>query len=147
MTPQTDEEIKFLSKIDCNFPYDNKQECLQLIDEAILLSTNAVFSVAEEICRVPISKEGKVEKQFLIDLLNLIRAKFSHPLKELILSAAERIVYKKQEQTIAEVISHMTIVKGYPGQFAALNILYFSCEDKDNKLDHVMDRIVNQWKS
>ncbi len=71
MTPE--KEIKFIDSIDCNVPYHDKEKCLRLIDEAAEISVNAVFSVTEEICRVPVSERDKIELSYLLDLLTYTR--------------------------------------------------------------------------
>ena len=136
MTNQADKA--FIDKIDCNFPYHDKEACLRIIDEAASLSTNSMFFVIEELCRIPSSDKGNVTTDFLLDLLSKTKSKFNHPLKEMIVDTASKMI-KGQELTVDEAISRMENVKSYKGQFAALNIVYFSCDDKEDKLDMVWD--------
>lgn len=76
-----DIEIQFLDKIDCNFPYHDRQEGVRLIEQAATLSTNALFSVIEELCRIPESERLTVSTETLLDLLTLAASKINHPLK------------------------------------------------------------------
>lgn len=140
----TEAENMFIDRIDCKFPYQDREECLRLIDEAATLSTNAMFSVIEEICRIPISEKQKVTTSFLLDLLKLSAKRLDHPLKEMVLDTAEKMV-KGEELDVNEVKTKMGIIKKYPGQYAALSILYFSCDDKEEKLEPVWDNILTEW--
>lgn len=139
-----DNEIQFLDKIDCNFPYQDRQESLRLIERASTLSTNALFSIIEELCRVPESERPNASTEALLDLLALTANKINHPLKELIVETADKMI-RRQELTVDDVILKMQTVQNYPGQFAALSILYFSCDDKDGKLEPIWDNIINEW--
>lgn len=141
----SENENIFLDKIDCNFPYNDRQECLKLIDQASTLSTNALFGVVEEICRPPRSENAIVSTTILVDLLTLTKDKLNHPLGEIILDVADKMVHG-QELTVDDAIAKMQLVKNYPGQFHALSILYFSCDDIDGKLEPVWDNILNDWK-
>ncbi len=139
-----DIETQFLDKIDCNFPYQNRQECLRLIEQASTLSTNALFSVIEELGRIPESERPNVSTKALLDLLTLTANKINHPLKSLIVETADKMI-RRQELTVDEVVLKMQTVQKYPGQFAALSILYFSCDDKEGKLEPIWDNIINEW--
>ncbi len=139
-----DNEIQFLDKIDCNFPYQDRQENLRLIERASTLSTNALFSIIEELCRIPESERPNVSTEALLDLLALTANKINHPLKGLIVETADKMILR-QELTVDDVILKMQTVQNYPGQFAALSILYFSCDDKDGKLEPIWDNIINEW--
>lgn len=126
----TEAEIFFINRIGCSFPYHDKKSCLKLIEEAATLSTNAMFYIIEEICRIPTSEREHVATDFLLDLLSIIRTKFNHPLKEMVLETACKIV-KGQRLAVDEVIIKMETIKNYKKQYAALSILYFSCDGKD----------------
>ena len=139
-----DNEIQFLDKIDCNFPYLDKQESLRLIEQASTLSTNALFSIIEELCRIPESERPNVSIEILLDLLTLTANKINHPIKDLIIETAGKII-RREELTVDDVILKLQTVQKYPGQFAALSILYFSCDDIDEKLEPIWDNIINEW--
>lgn len=139
-----DNEIQFLDKIDCNFPYQDRQESLRLIEQAATLSTNALFSIIEELCRIPESERPNVSIEALLDLLTLTANKINHPIKDLIVETADKMIWR-EELTIEDVILKMQKVQKYPGQFAALSILYFSCDDKEERLEPIWDNILNEW--
>lgn len=138
-------EIDFVNKIDCRFPYGNRKECLNLIDEALGVSSNAVFSVIEEICRAPLSEREKVSNRHLSELLNAIDERFEHPLKEMILSVTNRLI-RQQEISVGSAEEYMKAVDDFPGQYAALDIVYFSCDDRDGKLESLWDDIIARWR-
>jgi hypothetical protein len=140
----TDKETRFIDSIDCRFPYNDKDECLRLIDEATGISVNAIFSVTEEICRIPISKKDKVEISYLLDLLTYTRDKFDHPIKDIVFDTADKLI-RGQELTVDEAIGRMETVKKHRGQFAAMSILYFSCDDIDGRLEPLWDSIMTEW--
>lgn len=139
-----DNEIQFLDKIDCNFPYLDRQESLRLIEQASTLSTNALFSIIEELCRIPKSERPNVSIETLLYLLTLTANKVKHPIKGIIIETAGKMI-RREELTVDDVILKMQTVQNYPGQFAALSILYFSCDDIDEKLEPIWDNIINEW--
>ena len=142
MTNRSD--IAFVNSIDCKFPYHDKEACLQLIDEAAALSTNSIFFVIEQLCRVPFSDKNRVTADLLLDLLSVTKSKFIHPLKEMVVDTATKMI-QKQELTVDEAISRMNITKDYKGQFAALNVVYFSCDDEEDRIDNIWDTIISDW--
>jgi len=139
-----DIEIEFLNRIRCAFPYNDSNENVRLINEAATLSPNALFSVIEELCRIPESERINVTTETLNELLILTARKLNHPLKELIVETANKMI-NEQELIVEDVIHKMKTVQEYPGQFAALSILYSSCDDKEEKLEPIWDSIVKTW--
>lgn len=137
-------EAIFINRIDCRFPYNDKSTCISLINEAAALSTNAMFFIVEELCRIPSSEKNNVTTERLLDLLGQVEEKFEHPLKEIILETAHKML-NGQTLTTEEVISKMEILKKYNGQYAALNILYFSSLDNWETLDTLMESITSAW--
>jgi hypothetical protein len=85
-----------------------------------------------------------VATETLVDLLAITANQLNHPLKELIVDTADKMI-RSQELTVEDVILKMQIVQKYPGQFAALSILYFSCDDKDGKMEPIWKNIISEW--
>ena len=139
-----DIEIQFSDKIACKFPYHDRQESLRLIEQAATISTNALFSVIEELCRIPESARSTVSTETLLELLTLTANKLDHPVKDIIVDAAGKMIHR-QELTVDDAILKMKTVQQYPGQFAALSILYFSCDDKEERLEPIWDSIRVEW--
>lgn len=127
-------EIDFLNLIDCKFPYNNKQRCLDLIDQSLSISPNAVFAAIEEICRIPPSERQYVSEMLLLELLNVIDNKFEHPIKDMAFEAARSLI-RKSEISVDDAIMKMEEIIKYPDVFSARNIVYFSCDDAEGKLE------------
>ena len=140
----TEKEIEFLDKIDCNFPYLDRKKCVNIINEANSISSNATFSVIDEICRIPQSERTKVTNETLFELLNLVEVSFKHPLKPAIIETAKKMINNELLE-IENVISVMNRIREFKGQYAALSILYFSCNDDDEKLEIIYNEIINEW--
>jgi hypothetical protein len=137
-------ELEFIDKIDCNFPYHDHQTCLNLIDEALGISPNSVFAVVEEICRIPDEERENTPFLFLMDLLKTIDRKFEHPLKELVFKVAKRMI-KQEETSVEETALNIEQVRPHVRQYAALNIIYYSCFDDEGKLNKAWDSIIREW--
>lgn len=140
---KTKEEI-FLDKIDCRFPHQNRDECIKLIEAAAFISTNALFAVVEEICRIPVSDKKIVPNAVLWELLEIVSDKINHPLKEMIIETAGLMIDDK-DLSVDEAIARMEIVEHYHQQYSALSILYFSSDDVEERLEPVWDRIITKW--
>ena len=140
----TEKEIEFLDKIDCNFPYLDRKKCVNIINEANSISSNATFSVIDEICRIPQSERAKVSNETLFELLYLLKSSFKHPLKSIIIETAKKIINNELLE-IENVILAMNKIREFKGQYAALSILYFSCDDEEGKLEIIWNEIINEW--
>lgn len=137
-------ELEFIDRIDGNFPYGDRKECIKLMDEAVLISPNASFAVIEEICRIPDEDRALLPFLALLDLLKEIEKRFEHPLKELIVKVASRMI-KEQESSLEETLLNLESLKKYPRQFACLNIIFYSCHGDETKLNAGWDEIIKLW--
>jgi hypothetical protein len=142
----TEAENNFFERIHCNFPYHDREECFRLIEEATTLSADSIFKVIEEVCRLPKSEEGKVSITVLEELLSVVKGEFNHPLRDLALDAAFKMIHG-QEVQVQEASEKMEIIRKYSGQYSALSILYFSCNDEEQKLENLWDSIISEWKN
>jgi len=79
-----------------------------------------------------------------LELLQFVDEKFEHPLKILILDAAKKMICNL-ELSVEEAIERMSIVKNFPGQYHALGILYFSCNDINGEMEKVYYTILKSW--
>lgn len=141
----SEKEIQFLDRIDCNFPYLNKEKSIELIKEASLISSNALFSIIEEICRVPKIERQNVSNEILFELLSLTESKLDHPLKSIIIETAKNMI-NEQDLEVCDIILKMKMIKDFPQQYAALSIVYNSCHDEYDKLEPLWEDILNTWK-
>ncbi|GET22933.1 hypothetical protein [Prolixibacter denitrificans] len=137
-------EAEFADKINCNFPYDDMEECYRLIEEAKSISLNSVFIVIEELARTPFSDIEKIGELRLKHLLQKTLENFTHPILDSIVRTANLMIEHK-EQSVDEAVQLMKDIEKYPGLWAALNIAYFSCDDIDGQADRKFDEIRNKW--
>ena len=143
---ETQVEIDFHSKLNENFPFHDKQKFQELIEEAALISDNSLFIIIEKLIDAHDKDNSSKTANTLIELLELVGKSINHPLKELVLKTAYRMIVEV-ELSDDEAINGMRIVSKYPGQWAALSILYFSCIDVFGEVEYVWNEIVAQWNS
>lgn len=144
MNKTEDIESKFIKKIDCSFPYSNFKACENLIDEAKSISSNAVFTVIEELTRIPVSERDKISELQLKILLQRTIRYFEHPLLDILLPTIELMIENK-EQTVDNAILLMNEIENYPGLWGALSLVYFSCDDVKGIVDEKFDEIREKW--
>jgi hypothetical protein len=137
-------ELEFIDSIDGHFPYQDRAACLKLIEEAIVISPNAVYAVIEEIARIPDEDREIIPFLSLIDLLKIIDAKFNHPLKNKIIAVATNMV-KEKETPLEETLLNLEEVRKFPRLFSALNIIFYSCFGDEKKLNAAWDSIIKEW--
>jgi len=138
------DERAFSESIDCRFPYSDSAESRRLIDAAMAISPNAVYQVIFELACPPESQRVATKDQ-RGKLLSLVGERFQHPLSNMILSIARRLV-DGETMSISECLANMNAVRPYPAQYNALNIAYSSLTgDPDSLLDQEYERIVNSW--
>jgi hypothetical protein len=141
-------ESEFNDRVDCNFPYHDRQEASHIIDLACQISPNAAFMVAEELARPPHSELGQLNKMVLLDMLSELEGKFEHPIKQMVFSICRKMI-RGQEVTGAEAVTALDHLKDYPGQYSAANIAYFSCDEEIQmeRVDQHYQVIIQLWKS
>jgi hypothetical protein len=137
-----DAEKHFADEIDCRFPYGDLDACKRLIDCGIAISPGAAFAALHEICRP--SRHARVTAERLLELLDYWRSRFDHPAAQMMQEVARAIIFK-QPLPVDDVIARMNILAGYPPLFPALSILYFSCDDVDERLEPIYDKIWKRW--
>jgi hypothetical protein len=137
-------ELEFIDNLDGKFPYENRNDCVKLIDEAISISPNALYAIVEEIARIPDEDREIIPFLSLLDLLKAIDTKFNHPLKKMILKVASNMV-KGQETSLEETLLNLEEVRKFPRLFSALNIVYYSCFGDEKKLNAAWDNIIKEW--
>lgn len=138
-------EEEFLSAIDCKFPYNNIVKWMELIDMALGISDTCVYWVIHEIVRTPQSVKWKVNKLYLLELLNYIELHSTQVLKNEILAIARKII-SSEEIHKDEVIRIMDKLKYCKWQSYPLNILYFSTDDTDWKIEQKYDEVMEYWR-
>ncbi len=141
---RTTQEIHFINKIDCKFPYANAHAAEQLIQEAIAISPNAVFKLVEELVRVPESKRKEISIETLCQLLEQTLSKYQHPLVDPICQIGQLLI-KEQKTAQSDILSILLKIKNFPGQYAALSI---ACDaSPSSKVDNLYQEIIYFWES
>jgi hypothetical protein len=137
-------EDEFIEKIEDSFPFEDSMECNTLINEAASISSKACMQVIKEICCIEDFQREKISDAQLISMINEIKRKFEHPLKELIANAAVKII-EGTDLTLQQSISGMQEVRKYPELYPALWILYFSCYEDGDDIENLKEEIIAEW--
>jgi hypothetical protein len=137
-------EHEFITSIDCRFPYADPPRASALIRQSLAVSANATFAIVDEIARAP--RSTRVTLKTRLRLLAEVDAALTHPLKDLILDIARRQIHG---QTLPgpEAVRAMCHVAQFPGQYAALGIVYFTTDPDDDSMETLFDEIVRSWGS
>ena len=136
------DESTFISSIRCRFPYEDRARALDLANQACSLCLNAAFAVVDEISRPPVGESAAPELSE--EVLLLIEQRLSHPLVQPILAVARKLV-AGQSVSVSESVLVLRQVERFPGQYCALSVAYFACDDVDDVADQEFNRIVAAW--
>ena len=139
----TKEEVAFIERIDCCFPYAETDKAQRLIAEACSLSPNAVFTVLYELACAPAT--ALATQQPRRALLSCVEAQFTHPLLPLLADIARRMI-DRDALPVSDAIAAMRAVAAYRNEYAALNIPYMSCDDVNGEADAVYNQVVQAWQ-
>ena len=137
-------EEDFYYLVDCSFPYHDPAEAARLTDLACSISSNAAFTIAHELARVPAGKD--VDPQVLLGMLARLDACLDHPLKPPVLSVARRMIVG-DALPLPEVLAAMREVAAYPDEYQALNVVYFSGQEMWDEVEALYEEIVGGWRS
>lgn len=138
-------EGEFLDRIDCRFPYSDREGALELAAEAMAISPNAAFAVVYEVCYVPDGVHADIETRH--EVLARIEKSLPHPLRAVILPVARDVV-DGGRLAAAERIALMRKVAPFRDQYAALQIALHARdpdEPEDEEPDRVYDEILASW--
>ncbi len=133
---------EFIDSIDCCFPYNQKKKAYNLIREALLLSSESVFAVLHELARLP--RGEMVSKEKLFEMVEYINKYFTHWLKNTIIEVVKTTI-RGQDVECAKILTILNEFKKYPYNSMAINIVYFSCDDTDWKVDKKYNEIIEWW--
>lgn len=97
--------------------------------------------VLHEIVRAPKEVSNKKKKK----LYKVWRQGYSHPLLPSVCQAAE-VMLEGKELPVESVLDLMSQFTGQRGQYNALNIVYFSCDDTEGKVEELYTKITEQWR-
>ena len=134
---------EFLAAIDCRFPYGDRALAHALIDEACAISSDAAFMVAHELARRPASSNAT--DAVCLDLLSRLHSKLVHPLKPPVLGIARRMV-RGESVPFEELCGVMRAIEAHRGEFNALVLVTFACEDGCiEAVKAIHDEVVDGW--
>ncbi|MFN7551387.1 MAG: hypothetical protein ACK59M_16575 [Pseudomonadota bacterium] len=136
------DESGFIASIDCKFPYEDRDAALDLAKQACLLSPNAAFAVVDEVSRPP--KGIAPTPQFGIEVLSFVEQHLAHPLATPIIGLAREIVLGRSV-SVPEAVLALRQVERFPGQYCALSVAYFACDDVDGIAERELNRIKAAW--
>jgi len=132
-------EQEFLDQIDGKFPYHGNWK--RLVDTGKSISPNAAFAVLDEISRPPKSAHPSLSDQ--MEMLAYWRSGFQHPLAEEVSTVALARIDRRC-LSMEHCLGLMDTISHYPGQYAALSIVYFTCESDDaREVDWKRDEITS----
>jgi len=100
--------------------------------------------VIHELCRPP--RSAKPSEECAREILGHLLKRFKHPLLHSLQPVIESHIQGKY-LPVAKAANLMRQVARHPGQYNALSICYFSCNDKFGLLEPIYDRIVSDWAS
>jgi len=133
-------ELEFIQRIDCNFPYNNREKCSALIAQAVSISDNCAFMVLHELVRPP----KKVQPSLIKELYEEWKNTFNHPLVEEIEVSVNALLNNVSLET-SKGLEIMKKVENYPGQYNALALAYYSTNEKSGKVKSKHNSILRAW--
>ena len=136
------DEQTFFDAIDSAFPLDNRERALRLANAACDISSNAAFFVVDQVARPPAGALAPFDTR--LKVLNEIRGRLHHPLAELVLPIAEALV-TGDRISIEQAERALSQVGEWPGEHAALGLVYFAADDRDERLAERYNRVRAQW--
>lgn len=136
-------EQEFADSFDGCFPYEDEEKWRVLILEGKAISDNASFCVLHDICRKPFGSAVTPDEQLrmLGEWSKVNRQDFA----PIVIKAAKAII-ADELLSVAEVLAQMESIRKYRGQYAALAIVYFACNDTEGALEGPYFQIINEWK-
>ena len=138
-------EKEFIAGIDRRFPYEDESAAIALVDEASRISPNACFMIGEELSRPPRSAAPGVDSRLRV--LAHLRKAFDHPLRNHVLDVVELRV-RGGGLSVSDAVATLGEVGAFPGQYCAMNIVYFACDaDGSAELEDEYDQILQRWMS
>jgi hypothetical protein len=135
-------EAEFISAIDCGFPHERPTQWRRLSAAAARISPNAAFMVLHEVCRAPASRRTTESQARAI--ISHLQRRFRHPALKAIYPAVASYPTGKRLRPSAAA-AQMRKLAPHTGQYNALNICFFSADDRQGALERTYERIVRDW--
>ena len=112
------------------------------MDQANAISVNAMFLVLHELCRP--GRNTEVTENTLLRLIELWNERVDHPLAEAVVPVA-RLMAGGSMQSVDAALELMARIAPFEGQYSALSIAYFSCDDVHEVLEAPDKKIRSDW--
>jgi hypothetical protein len=136
-------ELEFIDSIDCAFPYESAEKWRPLVEKGTAISANAAFMILHELCRLP--RGVSVPKESIYAILDYWVESFQHPICVSILPIAKSVIDGEQV-SVDKAIRTMREIAPYQGQYNALAIPYFACDDTDGFAEALRKKITTKWE-
>ena len=136
-------EAKFITSIDCRFPYGDPKKARALAARALKISPGAVFAIYHELARPGHNVRASAKARLAV--LEFLEERFVHPLSGLG-SLLTRKMIAKEEISVASAAAAARLIAEFPGCYGILNIAYFSCDDKHEKNERLFESIRTRWE-
>lgn len=137
-------EDALIRDVDAGFPYDDPDAATAIIKRAVAISSNAAFTIPYELAVRPRSAQVEVDRETVLLLLQIWDKLFRHPLKALVRSFAELMI-RGQDIPEAHALAALETVRKHPGEYQAMNVLYFSQRGSSRAVDAAYDAICAEW--
>jgi hypothetical protein len=135
------DEIEFIESIDACFPYADEQQLRSLIKLGAQISDNTAYMVLNEICSAPNEVSPEIQLQMLSEWEN----SFDHPVKGLVVESGRAII-NGTNIPVQKAIKYLNKISKFKGNYNALSIVYFSCDDSEGQVDDVYNQIIKMWE-
>lgn len=135
-------DADFAAMIDARFPYGDEGEWKRRVDLGRSISPNAHFVTLSEICRPPAGAVVTADAQRR--MVEYWCAGFAHPLKDVVVACALARI-DRRPISVAEALRVMDAISHHKGQWGALSIALYACDDVDDIADARFDAIRSAW--
>ena len=135
-------EIEFIESIACKFPYQDAVLALRLAETACSISPNAAFAVLDEISRPPFGETA--DAAVFSSVVAYCESQILHPLASPVISIVRKLGLR-EPVSVSEAIFVLRQIERFPGQYAALSIVYFASDDVAGLADNEYNRIRALW--
>jgi hypothetical protein len=136
----------FRDSIDASFPYQNRDQALDIIKNATEFGAEGIYAVIFELTYPGGPETEYPDSKTRSEFLDIVTKNFEHPLKKLVINVARSVIGGK-ELSVDEAVHRMQVIRKYPNEYDPLNIMYFSCDDRGNVADDLFMQIKIEWES
>lgn len=136
------QEDQFSGKLENAFPFNDPVQCSALINEAAGISPLSCFEVMHKITEITDHERRNIPDQQLLSMISELKRKFEHPLKEIVVKAANAVI-TQQEISADETMKALHEVRKYDNFYPALWIIVAPCYE--DSIEELQDTILDEW--